>query len=126
MFMDSTEACREARRAVEAQALGRSAEGRAHAAAANARAAVVTCSGCKAAEQGGDWGQANCRELRAVGLCQRQVYLRVTMARLVVELVRALGEAQASEDLVREMVGELRTSLGEGCAGILGPGEDGP
>ena len=124
MFTDSVEASRQVRRAVEAQALGRSAEGRSHAAAANARADVVTCSGCKAADQGGDWGQANCRELRAVGLCQRQVYLRVTMARMVVELVRALGEAQASEELVREMVGELQTSLDAGCAGVLGPRED--
>ena len=111
MSLDSAEPYRQARWAAEAMALARSAESRAHAAAANARADVVTCSGCKAAEQGGDWGQRNCQELRRAGLCQRQVYVRVTMARLLVELARVVAETQAGEALMREMVEQLQFSL---------------
>ena len=43
--------------ATKAHALGRSSEARHNAAAANARQDVVTCNGCKAYNQGGDWGQ---------------------------------------------------------------------
>ena len=93
MLFDPTEPYRENRRAAEAQALALCAEAEARAAMANARGDVVTCSGCKAAEQGGDWGQENCREMRREGICQRQVYVQITMARLLVELVRVLAEA---------------------------------
>ena len=110
----------EARRATEAQALARIAEANAHAAVANSRAEVVTCAGCKAAEQGGDWGQRNCQEMRRAGLCQRQVYIRLTMARLVVELVRVLAETGASVEMIGDAVRELRGQVvfvGEGRQG---------
>jgi hypothetical protein len=120
LFCDPNEPYREARQATVAQALARCAEANGRAATANARADVVTCSGCKAFEQGGDWGQRNCQELRRAGLCQRQVYVRVTMARLLVGLVRALAEAGASEAVMSEMVEQLQASLDGGHGGMLG------
>jgi len=115
MLFDPSEPYRESRRAVEAKALAQMAAASARAAMANARGDVVTCSGCKAADQGGDWGQENCREMRRDGLCQRQVYARVTMARLLVELVRVLGEVGTSETLIREVVqGSYWSQLPEG------------
>jgi len=121
MAHDPNEPYREARRATEAHALARTAEARSRAAEANARCDVVTCSGCKAAEQGGDWGQRNCQEMRRAGFCQRQVYANLTMARLVVELVRVLAETGASETLVREAIQDLRASLGTASCGMLAP-----
>jgi hypothetical protein len=119
MFHDPSEPYREARRAVEAQALAQNAEAKARAAMANARTDVVTCSGCKAADQSGDWGQGNCREYREAGLCQRQIYVRITMARLLVDLVRSLAEMDANEALMQEMVRQFQTSLGVGYDEVL-------
>jgi hypothetical protein len=125
VFHDPGEPYREARRVAEALALAQSAEARAYAATANARGDVVTCNGCKAAEQGGDWGQHNCQDLRADGLCQRQVYVRVTLARLTVDLMRVVAETQASEALMREMIEQLRVSLDPGNDGFLVPVDSG-
>ena len=122
MVYDPSEPYREARRATEAQVLARSAEAKGRAAVANSRRDVVTCAGCKAAGQGGDWGQSNCQELRRVGLCQRQVYTCITMARLMVELIRVLGEMGAGEDLVREVIAEFRAGLLVEHGGALTPG----
>ena len=115
MLFDPSEPYRESRRAVEAKALAAMAEASARAAMENSHGDSVSCAGCKAAEQGGDWGQENCREMRREGICQRQVYVRVTMARLLVELVRVLGEVGTSETLIREVVqGSYWSQLPEG------------
>jgi len=108
MLPNTPAAYTEARRATEAQALARCAEAKSRAAVANSRGDIVTCKGCKAGEQGGNWGMTNCQEMRQAGACQRQVYVRLTLARLVVELVRVLAEMGAENALICEAVRELR------------------
>lgn len=54
-----------------ADAFARIAESNAIATAKNC---IVTCAGCKAFSQGGDWGWAHCIELRSAGLCQKQLW----------------------------------------------------
>ena len=52
------------------------AEARAVLGASNTRSGAVTCAGCKADNQGGDWGQTNCERMCDRGLCQKQVWLQ--------------------------------------------------
>lgn len=115
---DPNEPYREARKASEAQALGRIAEAKSRAAAANARGDIITCSGCKAAGQSGDWGQGNCERLRCAGLCQRQVYANLTMARLIVELARIISSGAISDGVARSMLDELTHLQIDGTAGV--------
>lgn len=89
----------------EPAALASIARSAAVAAVANSRGDIVTCGGCKAKEQGGDWGQGNCENLCRARNCQRQVYASLVMTRLCVELVRVLVGAGYSELFVRDVLG---------------------
>jgi hypothetical protein len=92
---DPTEPYRESRRAVEAQAIALCAEAEARAEMANSGDGVVTCAGCVADAIGHLATRlSHCEALRLAGLCQRQVYERLVMARLAVELIRVLAEAE--------------------------------
>lgn len=84
------------------------AEARAIAAADNARCGVPTCAGCKADHQAGNWGQENCREFRDTGVCQRQVFLTVTMARILAEVVIEMVRAGATRAEIQAVIGEIQ------------------
>jgi hypothetical protein len=59
-----------------------------------------TCAGCVAYDR----NCKHCEPLRRAELCQKQVYLRVALARLVVELVCALAVAGVDEAAIHEAV----------------------
>lgn len=97
------------RDAIQAVAFARMSEARHRAATGNARQDVVTCTGCKAASQSGNWGRETCKRLCADRLCQRQVFLTVTMARIVAEVVIEMVRAGATGAVIRAVIREIRT-----------------
>lgn len=121
MGYDPNEPYREARRATEVQALARSAEAKSRAAVANTRCDVVTCSGCKAGEQGGNWGQSNCQKMRGEGACQRQVYADLVLARLLVFLVHGLAELGMSPGEIGETLSYAQSQLPRFSPPVLPP-----
>ena len=78
-----------------AEALGSMSLGKSMAAAANTEGR--TCAGCVAYDRNCKY----CEPLRRDGECQKQVYVRVTLARLIVDMVCA----GIGVEIIREVVG---------------------
>lgn len=99
--------------AAMANTLAMSAKAKAMAAATNTEGR--TCAGCI----GSDRNCKYCAPLRQAELCQKQVYVRVTLARLIVELVGMLVNAGMGEAIIREVIGNVGAVLGNGCGELL-------
>lgn len=96
-----------------ANTLAMSAKTKAVAAMANPEGR--TCTGCL----GFDRNSRHCEPLRTAELCQKQVYFRVTLARLIVGMAIELATAGVGAGIIREVIGDVGGVLGSGCDELL-------
>ena len=99
--------------AATAEAFADMAKAKALAAATNIEGR--TCVGCL----GFDRNSRHCEPLRQAELCQKQVYVRVALARLIIGMAIDLATAGVGTAIVREAIGDVRAAMGPGYGDLL-------